>query len=502
MATKPLLRHLPKFQYRGLTIVMSNPSRFDANELLSGVAGYKFNNECLSPETNRYCCEIRLADDPAPLLSDTKCLLLLGQKALFNYSGATTHIGEQRGSPLLSKQGIPAIASFLPQDACDIVNFEAQFNSQAKGFDEEADKDYIGDKSRSATARQNWFFWLKQDCKKASKIVTAGGHIPASPYVGEYILRPALSDIIHELTTNKNKDLFIDIETDFHTLDMRCFAFSFGPRDDAVCPVYIIPFLDCDYRPSYGFDGNAQILRALAIAFRDNTTVAHNGAVFDFLVFAHKYRIPVGRKLYDTMLAQHRCFPETEKSLGHCVSMWTWEPYHKNEGVHSYANAGQAEQLYRYCGKDVYTMVLIKKAQLEYAAKIPGLPQSIAQANASIRPYLITTLLGIHYNEEMRAKWVRDNDKLCEQYLRIIRILCGSDVAPLLSNKACCKYFHEQLGYDVVLRSKLTGRPSLGKDALLKLKLKHVNPVIDFLLKLRELQKESSAALTFVPWRI
>jgi hypothetical protein len=125
---------------------------------------------------------------------------------------------------------------------------------------------------------------------------------------------------------------------------------------------------------------------------------------------------------------------------------------------------------------------------------------SINQGNRAIRPYLITSLLGFHYDEERRQAWIKENDRLMYQYLRIMKHLCGPGADPLISNKACVKYFHTQLGYKVVGRTK-TNNASLAKDNLFKLRLNYENPVIDVLLKYREVQKQTGT-LQFKVWKV
>ena len=482
---------------------MSNASRFDGKELLCGTGGWFFNNDCLQPETNRYCCDIRLCADTSPPITGTKCVLLLGARALATHTNTTHTLGEVRGTPLIHKHwNIPAIATFLPQDAIDVQGYEKQFNPEAEGYDEKNEtgekKEYLGDKSHSKTARSNWRFWLRADTKRILDITfNRNGIIPKSEFVPQYHISPSCETIIELLSRTRGKDLYFDIETDFTTADMRCFAFSFGPNQDKTVDVYIVPTLDINYQPYYG--RLPHIMRALALAFRDNCVVAHNGAVFDFFILAWKYHIAIGRTVFDTMVANHRILPEIEKSLQHCVSYWTWEPFHKSEGNHIYRTPEQAHQLYAYCGKDVYTMFLIKHAQLAYASRAPGLLASINQAMASIRPYLIMSLCGIKYDESARAAWVAENDKLMMQYLRFMRIAHGPKVEPLISNQKCIRYFHDQMGYPVVKRSKKTNRPSLDAQALYKIKLKHENPVIDLLLAYRRKQKETGV-LNFTPW--
>lgn len=213
------------------------------------------------------------------------------------------------------------------------------------------------------------------------------------------------------------------------------------------------------------------------------------------------------------MLAQHRCYPDIEKSLGHCTSLWTWERFHKDSDSRSYFTQEHMMAKLRYCAKDVYTMSLVRQAIQKYEKTIVGLSQSIAVAQASIKPYLTTTIQGIKFDEAQREKIKKENDRLMMHYMRIINILIGEkgleDIKKATkkakafpgSNKQCCIYFHDLLGYAVVARSPETQKPSLGKKAMFKLALKYPeNWVITFTLLYRQVQKEYSS-LKFTPWK-
>jgi len=489
-----MLSQPPKFDYIGLTIILSNPNRHEKRKLLEGNGAYYFMQECLRPEINVYQCDVRLIDDTRKLLPNTKVVLLLGQRAFHLFTGRSETLDEARGSPYIVNDMV-TIASFNYQDAVDPRNFEAQHNKEQIEDEEEYQEDrdsFISEKSRSQTARENYRFWLKSDCKKAIRILENGGRIPEPSFSPSYHIYPSSDIVISLLREEKNKDLYIDIETDIDTLDIRCFSFNFSNSDN----IYVVPVLDTDYKLAY--EQIPQIFRALSISFSNNTTIAHNGAVFDFFIFAYKYSIAIGKSVFDTLIAAHRIYPTIEKSLGHQISLWTYLPFHKNEGSYSYANMSQAEALWKYCGKDVYTMRLVKEAQIAFAKNDPGLLASINQAMKSIRPYLTMSLLGMHFNDEERLAWIDSSDRLAMQYQRIIQILTGPKVEMLISNKKCVNYFHNMLGYKVVKHTK-TGAPSLAADALLKLKLKHENPVIDFLIKYREKLKESGT-LNFKQW--
>jgi hypothetical protein len=506
-----MLRSKPKVNYCGLTIILSNASRFDKADLLTGQAGWFFSERCLRPDFNRYQCDVRIKEDTSELLPNTKAVLLLGESAAQDWlKNKENTLNEIRGSPYVIN-GIPHIASYFPQDCVDFKDYESTHNPLASNFtgDEDYEKDDNDDDSpldekrrHGRTKRRNFGFWLIKDCLKIKHILKYGLPEVKEP---EYIIYPNSEIVIKLLTSTKNQTIYFDCETDTD-FNITCFAFSFDSKK-----IYVVPCLLPDY--SHAYSSLPRIYMALSVAIRDNITVAHNGANFDFFVLAYKYKIAIN-KVYDTLVSMHRCFPEQEKSLGHGTSLWTWERFHKDLGDVPYNNLTNANKVWLYCGKDVFTMALIKEAIDVYASKTPGVKESIEQANASIRPYLITSLQGIRFNKEMRDNIIRTNDRLMMQYIRWLDILVGKDTLKLIrgkgksampsSNPQCVKYFHDLLGYPIISKGKVrkngTTGPSLGKKNLFKLRLKVENPVIDICIAYRELAKETGA-LSFTPWK-
>lgn len=487
---------------------MSNPSRFDKAELLSATGGWFFRQQCLQPETNIMRVEVRLKEDRTPLREGTKCVMLLGKDATDAWlNNKDNTLGEIRGS-IYEINGIPHIPSYLPQDCIDARDYESSHNELLQGKDHSEDEGLAGLKStekrrHGITSRANWRFWLRQDTKKAMRIVNNGGKVPEPGFKPNYSLYPPAAEIIHLLRVTKNSYVYVDIETD-ENLKIKCVGIGF--ENNPI--IYVVPLLTHNYTRAY--ENLEEILVSLAICMRDNTCVCHNGSQFDWLVMAWQYGLPFGSSVYDTMLANHRCYTDVEKSLGHCTSLWTYEPFHKDEGTGAYNTIEQARSLWKYCGKDVYTMMLIKRAIDDFAKTIPGLPESIAQVNASIPAYMLMTLVGMHYSQETLNATMRENDRLMTHYLRFIEHLIGDEFVRSLnrtskkaipgSNTKCCEYFHTMLNYPIVAKSKKTGKPSLAKKAMLQLRLKHDNPVIDLILAYRELAKESGS-LKFTPWR-
>lgn len=499
-----MLYHPPTQPYCGLTIILSNPSRFDKDALLSGAAGIKFNDECLAPNgVTRWHCEIRTSEDRRGLIDGTKCLLLLGDKAFAdwvnpNYAKDYT-LNEQRGYPLSTPyQNVQAICSYLPQEAFDLKDYESKLNpllladaadTSNQAVDDEDDSDV---KRHGRTSHSNYFFWLQRD---AAKALAACRQVPR-PSSYDVTLAPSSNEIIKLLSETHSTSLYLDIETDISDRNLLCVGFSFGEADSGN-RVYVVPFLRWNYIIAY--NDYAAILRAFSIALRRNTIICHN-AMFDLGILAHKYSLPFGSAIYDTMLAQHRCFPEAEKSLGHALSCWPsiWEPFHKDEGVFPPRNPDQEKQLWNYNAKDVWAMKLIKRAQQEYAQNDLGLQASIGQANRMIRPYIISMLQGMRFRNDIRTKTLNENDRLMTHYLRALRILVGRELLPT-SPQQCAKYLFQELEYPVQYKTD-KGNPSTGDKAIQKLKLKFPNnAVLDFILAYRERAKESGQ-LKFKPW--
>lgn len=500
-----MLSHPPRLSYVGLTVIMSNPSRFDTKSLLSANGGGYF-SECLSPDFNRFQIDIRLKEDTRPLLPNTKCLLLLGESSAQLRTGLGTSLNALRGNVCRDKEtGIYAIASYNAQECLDQRNYESEFNpllnqtDSAVSFDGQAgDNSAVDEKKRGGkTSAKNYRFWFSKDMEKAKLICCNGGVLPhrySIPF--NYIIYPSLLDVCSILEGTKNGHLYFDIETDTR-LNITVFSFSFGHPN-----IYVVPIISHDY--THAYTGLHRIFKALAVALRDNIVVAHNGSGFDFIVLPYKYKIPIGKRSYDTMLAQNRIYPEAEKSLGHCISLpWMFEPYHKDEGSFAYGNQAQAMQLWKYCGKDVSSLILLKEAQDEYAKHHVGIRSSIDSVNSYIRSYVTITLTGMRFNKTELEDTVKINDRLCNAYLRILDVLIGKRTLALIkkggkgsiatSSKQAVRYFHGMLKYKVVMKSKITGEPSLAAKAMYRLKLIHNNPVIDIIIAYRSLAKESGS---------
>ena len=431
-----------------------------------------FTSHALPPNAN---VTYRLHDDHSAIPNDVDRILLLGSKALTTWTTKTSIFTENCYPQVITagSRPIPAIATFHPQDAYDFkLDIEDEHFKSQDDF-----KDF------TVTAPSNWMFWIKVAC---AKLITEG---PRPPIGFTPRLYPPLREACDALDAAKDCNLYLDIETRRSDQGLNCIGFAINDG-----PVYVVPIYR--YTDQVAYEDIHLFYRALARAFVRNTLVLHN-AGFDLVVLSALYRMGFGQRIYDTLVAQHRCYPEAEKSLAHAMALWTWQPFHKDQGGYPH-NRDQENRYWLYNARDVHGTRLVHKSQLKYIEKDAGLMASIEQAMSSLSDYMTMTVAGIKVNEHQLAvqRWI--NQRKLTQYARVIDVLAGQRFNAL-SSVQCVNYFHKRLGYKPVARSKESGNPSLDAKALYKLRLQNNNPLIDAILRYRECAKEQSM-LDFTPW--
>jgi DNA polymerase I-like protein with 3'-5' exonuclease and polymerase domains len=475
------MRNLPTLKYSGLTIFCEQ-ARHDVNQLLDGRAGL-FMWQAMSP-IYREACDIRTPDDKSPLLEGTKVVLFLGEEAFTRFQPVENEeigLNELRGTPVLRNGGTEIhTCSYLPQDAFDRKNY---FTDEEETNDENQNEKQ-SEKGHQKTKRRNFKFWLYSDLRKVVRWVREGIFNHNQTVTKIY---PTISEVIEILHKKVNSDLYIDIETD-KEYNITCFGFSFIDT-----PIFVVPIKRFNNTLAYEKIEICQFIQALSVAFENNTVVVHN-AIFDLFVLAYKYRIPFPRKTFDTMLTFHRCHPEIEKSLGHVISYLTDLPYHKNEGIFDPHNRFQEEELWRYNGKDIQTLILIHQALItkEITKLGPDLLASVNQANASIRPYLTMMFTGIKSDIPALLNRFSELQLKASQCDRILRFITKRDLNPR-SSQQVAKYLYEDLGFEVPAE-----KPTEEKQ-LLKLLTSHLNktgnviPSVRTIIFSRGLKKAASS---------
>jgi DNA polymerase I-like protein with 3'-5' exonuclease and polymerase domains len=478
----------PKLKYCGITLELEFPSRHDKTELCSGGAAYVLKDAFSGTGITRYNTELRIRSNTSPYLSGTKVVLLCGELALAKLGYPPSKLNSLRGSPVYVN-GIVYIPTYHPQQCADRANYEKAFNAEAAaGIEDETEElqDESSAKDISKTARRNYRFWFIQDIRKALAIAGNG----FQPNRANYNTTLTGDGIITALRrTTSEVPLYLDIETDRYSGKMICFGWSNGTQDIYVAPLLKIGFRELVYTEVY----THQILKELALAIsRARVVVCHN-ALFDLFILCWRYHIPPPPqdRIWDTMVAHARIHVDTEKSLGHCTSLYTNQPYHKDEGNFSPSNYTQWQQLLVYNAKDVETTALVHEAQVKVAGSDKGYADSIAQGNALVRPLLLKSLRGL----------LIDKSKLCARIDELNRrnLWFETKILPALArtnsiNPRSWQQIQDLLYTKLGLPKSSDPTVSLtGKDALYRLALKFPLEILKVILHTRACSKEAGS---------
>jgi hypothetical protein len=432
---------------------LDKPSRFDRDtpgELLTGSAGTWFDESCIPRN------ELTVSLRPCPVPHKYKAVFIASLKPSlphgYFFAGNQTHI-------------------WPPQDAMDVKDYEGLSNDDDKPSAQD-------NKDREVTKRANWKFWTEWICRKARTLKPS----PPLPRIITYPPATSVISVLNKVT--RNDEFYFDIESRADTLD--CIGFSVNDG-----PVYVVPFYRYNNKLAYSPQDTAQLYRAFLRAMSTGVLIAHNSS-YDLVFLGMYYRWLFGHRIYDTMAAQHRLFPQLEKSLAHAVMMWTNRPYHKGEMIFPH-NPEQEAQLWAYNGKDVAVLKEIKAAQWHYAMMTDNsYLLSINQVNDSIEPYLVNSLFGLRVDLKQQALEVKNLEREKAQALRLCRALIGSPDFNPGSTAQCQQFFYNTLNYQPPAFSAETKQPMCDSKSLYKLLVKYGNPLIPFIIRYRAAAKELS----------
>lgn len=271
-------------------------------------------------------------------------------------------------------------------------------------------------------------------------------------------------------------------------------------------------------------------------AFRDILSsdvpkIAQNG-LFDLTFLAMYSSLDVKAFAADTMVAQHACFPELRKGLDFLCSIYTREPYYKDEGKNwNPKDAEDVERFLTYNGKDVCATLEVWEAQERDDLTDPGYRITFDRVMEQLPVYAEQTIRGIKIDlqkmYQFRAKYVEDwrvlqegldretlailakifqrakeagRDKRAKQLESFIR----ARAADLGSKKGAINVNSpkvlKELCYKMLQlkpkKSRSTGKLTTNEDALKELFNESGNAILLTIVKIRQIRKRISSYLS------
>jgi len=151
-----------------------------------------------------------------------------------------------------------------------------------------------------------------------------------SPPQREFKIIDNAQEAIIELGKLREGIVAADIETLFSDVGPLHWCIGFSPRPDYA---FIIPFLK-GRRFFWSLPEERRVLQAISRLFLNPGVkkVFHN-CLFDLSVLGRYYGLRCASgSVEDTMLCYHASYPYLKKALETLTSIYTWEPYYKDDG--------------------------------------------------------------------------------------------------------------------------------------------------------------------------
>jgi len=329
-----------------------------------------------------------------------------------------------------------------------------------------------------------WRYFILRDLSKA--VEESKDRIVKRPNV-EYIIKPSFAEAKDFL--EKIKDSAKQVAFDIEVVNLEVSCISLAIRRDGVHSMSIpFVFSGREYMTPYQ---EAEIWNLIAGILEDESInkVGQN-LVFDTQFLFRKYGI-VTRNMNDTMIAEATLVPDFPKGLDFITSIYTDEPYYKDEGKKYFKMTMGDENFALYNAKDSAMCVLALPRQMNELKRLGNVERYDRQKR--LIPILVyMSERGIRIDTEGLGKKSDETGERIEELKEALNKLCGFEINPS-SPPQLMNYFYTIKGYKPYT-NRATGNQTTDVDALKRLARKGA-PEASILLEIRRLSKLKSTYL-------
>lgn len=264
----------------------------------------------------------------------------------------------------------------------------------------------------------------------------------------------------------------------FTDWEMSCLALAISP-DDCMS----IPFIDRNRDDYFSVSRERELWRALA-RLLESTKVAKiiQNASFDASFILRKHKVLINN-IDDTLIAAAILTPDFPYGLDFLTSIYTREPYYKDEGKQHSAFFKDAETFWRYNAKDAAVLMEIFPQQIAELKEQRNL-ETYEQTKRLLHPLLFIEAKGLRTDKPGMEKASIAILAEAQQKVEDFKAYVKADINPL-SPKQVQEYFYITKRVKPILKDR---KITADKDALKKLyKLGH--PEAKMILDIRGLLK-------------
>ncbi len=277
----------------------------------------------------------------------------------------------------------------------------------------------------------------------------------------KYIIRPTFYEVLEYLDACRSVKLVsYDIEVSSFNQEMSCISFSTG-SDSAIS----IPFATegRDYFSPYQ---ERDIWKAIAVILEDESIVKANQNIGFDATFVYQRTGIASINLRDTMVAHGVLAPDFKKDLGFLTSLYSFEPYYKDEGsIRFKTGGGTDETFWLYNAKDSVVIHDILP-KIESDLQKTGNYQTYIHQCKVLEPAIYMMCKGFSCDYKgMQEESVLLKQEAAELEVKLSELTHGH-VTNSRSSQQLCSYFYGIKRIAPVLKA---GKPTADEKALKKL---------------------------------
>jgi hypothetical protein len=292
-------------------------------------------------------------------------------------------------------------------------------------------------------------------------------------------IRPARTEVLIYLDNIRARRLktAFDIEGYADNIGVTMISIAVTPRECLVIPFFI------DGQHYWSLEDEIQIWKALAeYLFDPECEKTCQAAMYELFVLAWSHRFRISGVTSDTMFKHAELSPEMEKSLALQTSIYTEEPFYKDERL-----SDNTDTKLLYNGKDSCVTYESDEVVETYLRKYPRSYEHY-QFNMSLLPVInYMGLRGCAFNRERAyAHLVQTQQQIDELNSKMEGMLGRKFNAKSVPDKQWLLYDH--LGYEPYKKYGKTTK----EEVLLRYYAKHRDPILKTLIELISVRTRKS----------
>ena len=289
---------------------------------------------------------------------------------------------------------------------------------------------------------------------------------------------------LQEILDSKEPNQQIGFDIEVYNKEIGCLAVA-KTATDIIC----IPFMSNGH--NY-FDPDQEViiwdLLAEILETRADIAKVGQNLSFDATFILRKMNIHM-RNLRDTMIAHAILAPDHKKDLGFLTSIYTDEPYYKDDGKIWFKYGGSEESFWRYNALDAAVCLEILPKVEEHIKQL-GNQEIYEQQTRLIQPLLFFGDRGIQVLKDKLKERSTEIDAQIAEIRERLRPTMGDVADNLDSPKALATFFYITLGHKPYVDRK-TGNVTTDVTAITRLIRKGIKEAYD-VGKYRKLSKEKN----------